>query len=167
MGYRGRLIWPVMAKIQQLDTAATKANTGTQPSGYDRIFREPVKFESGGDSRIYRDPIMLPCQYRDRNRGPYEELEQFSDGRVLRYKLLVILHYQDLESRGLVDSKGRTVFQVSDKLLSLHEQDGSLIREYDETPLFCVHLQDRSFGLSGLKRNLVMLYFDDRDTASA
>lgn len=167
MSYRGRLIWPVRAKIEQLDTAATKANAGTQPSGYDRFFREPVKFESGGDSRVYRDPVMVPCQVKDRTSGPYDKLEQFPDGRALRYNIRLLLHYTYLEANGLVDGAGRCTFQPSDRLLSLYENDGTtLIREYALTPLYCVHVQDRSFGLSGLKRNLVMLYFDDRDIAS-
>jgi len=167
MPYRGRLIWPVRAKIEQLDTAATKANPGTQPSGYDRIFREPVKFEAGGDSRVYRDPVMVPCQFKDRASGPYDKLEQFPDGRVLRFRLRLLFHYRDLEMMGLVDGEGRCAFQPSDRLCALYENDGTtLIRTFNETPLYCVHVQDRSFGLSALKRNLVMLYFDDRDTAS-
>lgn len=167
MGYRGRLIWPIRAKIEQLDTAATKANAGTAPSGYDRFFREPVKTASGGDSRVYRDPVMLPCQFKDRSEGPYSKLEQFPDGRVLRFRVKLLFHYIDLEMQGFVDSEGRCSFQPSDRLLSLYENDGTtLIRSFDAPELYCVHVQDRSFGLSGLKRNLVMLYFDDRDTTS-
>lgn len=163
MSYRGRLIWPMQARIERLDTASTQATAvAGQPAGYDRIFREPVKVSPGVDARQYMPAIAVACQVKTEG-GAYRRAEQMPGGRELEYDVKIALHYQDLELRGLVGADGTTVFQPSDRLVSIYRTDGvTLIQSFASAPLYCVHVQDRSLGLSGLTRNLVMLYFKDR-----
>jgi len=167
MAYRGRLIWPMQARISRLNTAATAANNiGGQPSGYDRIWREPVKTAAGADSRVYFPQIAIPCQART-EMGPFDKQVQLPSGRELEFKVKVTLHYADIEAAGLVGADGSAVFQPSDRLDALYRTDGvTLLRNFSDGPLYCVHVQDRSWGLSGLTRNLVMLYFDDRQESA-
>lgn len=168
MGYRGRLIWPFQCRIQRLDTAATEANPlAGQPSGYNRIWREPVRTNAGADSRVYKSEVALPCQVRT-EMGPYDKQLQLPGGRELEFKIKLTLHYNDLTMcGGLVDATGAVVFQPSDKLRAIYKKDGTtLVRDFTSNPLFLVHVQDRSWGLSGLERNLVMLYFNDRRKGS-
>jgi hypothetical protein len=162
MGYRGRLIWPCQARIERLDTSATKANAiASQPSGYDRIFREPVKTATT-DARVYLSPVAVACQVRTES-GPHDKQVQLPGGRELEYKIKLTLHYRELELAGLLKPNGTAIFQPSDRLQSIYKTDGvTLLRDFSTFPLYCVHVQDRSWGLDDLSRNLVMLYFDDR-----
>lgn len=167
MNYRGRLIWPSQARISRLNTAATAANTLGQPSGYDRITREPVRTTAGADSRVYFPPVALPCQVQPKM-GQYDELRQYPAGRELEFKMHILLHYPDLEMAGLLKPNGSSIFQPSDRLDAIYRADGvTLLRSFEDNPLFCVHVQDRSFGLDGLNRNLVLLYFNDRVEGAA
>jgi len=163
MGYRGRLIWPAQARIERLDTASTKENAlAFQPSGYDRIFREPVRTADGTDSRVYMPAVAIPCQVRT-EMAAFDRQFQMPGGRELEFRIMLTLHYKDLEVRGLIAPNGGCVFQPSDRLDSIYTADGACLqRSFADAPLFCTHVQDRSWGLSGLSRNLVMLYFNDR-----
>lgn len=159
--YRGRLIWAFQARIERLDTAATDANAiGGQAAGYDRIFREPVTNTAGVGARIYSSPIAVTCQVRSKK---FDEVVTLPGGRELEFDLRTLLHYEELEAAGLIGADGSTVFKPSDRLMSIYKTDGvSLRRDFSANPLFCVHVQDRGWGLSGLDRNLVRLYWKDR-----
>lgn len=164
MGYRGRLIWPCQARIERLDTAATKANAiGSQPSGYNRIFREPVTRASDGtDSRVYSAPLALHCQVTT-EKDKYDELVQLPGGRELEFDIRTTLHYQEIEDSGLLAPNGSINLKPSDRLKAIYKRDGvTLLRDFADNPLYLVHVQDRSFGLDDLNRNLVMLYWKDR-----
>lgn len=162
MGYRGRLIWPFKATIERIDTSSTSANAlASQPAGYDRIFREPVKTDTT-DSRVYFPADLISCQVRT-ELGPYEKAVQMPGGRELDFDVRLALHYSELEMMGLVNADGTSKFQAGDKLTAIYKRDGvTLKRDFSSSPLFCVHVPDRSWGLSGLDRNLLMLYFKDR-----
>jgi hypothetical protein len=153
----------MQARIKQLDTASTKANAiGGQVSGYDRIFREPVRSSAGADSRVYSSEYALPCQVIS-ERGGYDKLAQLPGGRELEFDLRTALHYADLEAAGLCTANGSTSFKPGDRLCSIYRADGTTkLRDFDANPLYLVHVQDRSFGLDGLTRNLVLLYWEDR-----
>lgn len=162
MGYRGRIIWPFYATIERLDTLQTSVNTvAGQPSGYDRVFREHVRTETE-DARVYMEADSVKCQVST-ELGPHDKLKQMPAGRDLEFDVRLTLHYFDLECDGLVNDDGTCVFQPSDRLTGIYLNDGeTLRRDFSEAPLYCVHVQDRSWGLSGLERNLVHLYFKDR-----
>lgn len=161
MGYRGRLIWPVQARIERLDTGATKANAiGGQASGYDRHFREPVKTSSGADSRVYLSPIALACQVTT-EKGDYEKQVQLPGGLDLSFDIRTTMHYGELELAGLLAANGSVAFKPADRLVQIYKSDGTtLLRDFSDSPLYLVHMQDRSWGLDNLSRNLVMLYWE-------
>jgi len=163
MAYRGRLIWPMQARIKRLDTASTKANAiGGQASGYDRIFREPVRTSTGTDSRVYTSELAFPCQVIS-ERGAFDKLAQLPGGRELEFDLRTALHYSDIEAAGLSAPNGGTLLKPGDRLCSIYRADGTTkLRDFDDNPLYLVHVQDRSFGLDGLTRNLLLLYWEDR-----
>ena len=163
MGYRGRLIWPAQARIERYDPAATKANAiGGQPSGFDRHFREPVRNSAGDDARVYAAPIAIPCQVTT-EKDKYDELVTIPGGRELEIDVRTTCHYGQLESDGLISATGSVVFQPSDRLASIYKKDSiTLLRDFTSNPLYLIHVQDRSWGLDDLSRNLVMLYWADR-----
>lgn len=163
MPYRGRLIFPMRATISRLNTEATAAATVGGLDGYDRIFREPVEDELGVDARTYLDPVVVNCQVQT-ERSPFEKLAQTASGREVQFKIRLCLHYFELESAGLIAENGSSVFQPGDRLDTIHTQTGTLLRNFEPEYLFLVHTQDRSFGLSGGTRNLLLLYFDSRNT---
>ncbi len=160
--YRGRLIWPCLATISRINTPSTEANAiGGQPRGYDRVWREPVETSEGEDSRVYFPPDVVQCQVRSEF-GAYDKEDPYPDGRRLQYQLKIILHYKELEHKQLIGPDGGSVFQPSDRLDFVHRTNGQLLKDFTKSPLYCIQAQDRSFGLDGLNRNLLMLYFDDR-----
>ncbi len=163
MGYRGRLIWPMQARIERYDPAATKANAiGGQVSGFDRHFREPVRNATGSDARIFKAPIAIPCQVTT-EKDKYDDLVTLPGGRELKFGVRTTCHYEQLESDGLLGPTGSVVFQPSDRLASIYKRDSiTLLRDFSSNPLYLIHVQDRSWGLDGLERNLVMLYWADR-----
>lgn len=150
------------AAIAQLDTAATASNAlAGEPSGYDRVFREPVNTDAGS-SLVYKPPVMVPCQVQTEV-APWGQLRQWPGGREIDYDMRIALHYADLETRGLVRPDGYAVFQPSDILVGVYRSDGvTMLHDFSARPLYCEHVRDRSWGLSGLHRNLVVLYFKDR-----
>ena len=172
MSYRGRLIWPFLCDISSLDTAATAAfpGTGGVVGGYDPDFREPVMVDQGPtlpDVSARQDRIRqhIPCQVHP-ERGNYNALNQKLSGSDKNFSLRLIFHYIDLECMGLVDSDGRPLLRLNDRLLVIRQQAGSVVRDFCDHQLYATEVQDRSFGLSGLQRNLVMVTFEDREASS-
>ena len=172
MSYRGRLIWPFAVDIARLDTAATlaAAGTGGVTAGYDPDFREPVTLDAGPnnpdtDTRQEITVSLLPCQVHP-ERGNYEALQMMLSGAVKQYNLRLVFHYLDLETRSLVDTDGSSLLKINDRLVAIRRNDGTLVADFSARPLYVTQAQDRSFGLSGLQRNLLMLTFEERETSS-
>lgn len=174
MGYRGRLIWPFIVRIAPLDRAATAADpdgVGGVESGYDDVFREPRQLaeeasQEGRDARVEGELIDLPCQIEDQ---AWDQLRMMRSGAAMQIEMVIVFHYSNLELRGFIDHTGTaTVPRVGDRLVSIHKQvDMSLIQEVPNPPgLYCVEAQPRSYGLSGLDRNLLVCTFRERQTAS-
>lgn len=170
-GYRGRLIFPFSCTIARLDTAATLANTGGAifDEGFDHVFREP-QVVPGSDNldtstRVEALVELVPCQIHN-ERGPLNQLNAMLGGNSPTSKLMLVFHYIDLETRALVDTDGSAVFKVNDRLVSLSTNMGVLIRDFEADPVYATHVQDRSFGLSGLQRNLLAVTFERRDTSA-
>lgn len=170
MSYRGRLIWPFTVDIARLDTAATAAEAGVGyvTGGYDPDFKEPVMLDQGPgspDVSTRQETLVeqVPCQVHP-EKGKYDGLDMTLSGAEMKFQLRLILHYVDLEARSLIDSDGSALFKVNDRLVAIRQFDGTLVRDFSNKPLYITEVQDRSFGLSGLQRNLVMLTFEDRDS---
>lgn len=171
-GYRGRLIFPFQCSIARLDTAATLANTagGAFPGGgYDHVFREP-QVVAGADNlddsaRVEAVVEAVPCQVVT-GKGPFGQLQQMLGGTVHKVKIMLVFHYVQLEALDLVDADGSAVFKVNDRLVSISRSDGTVMRDFEAAPLYATHVEDRSFGLGGLQRNLLAVTFEHRDTSS-
>lgn len=170
--YRGRLIWPFVARIARLDPAGTDAAVSPD-AGFDDVFREPRQVEAPGvqqgvDARAELTPLDLPCQVEDES---WERLRMLRSGASSQLEVLLVFHYRDLELRGLVDAGTGTALApaVGDRLVSIHRSpDLSIVQAVPTPPgLFCVEAQPRSFGLSGLSRNLLVCTFRERARGSA
>lgn len=165
MGYRGRLIKPVLARLYLLDTAATAANAGDFPYGYDPIYKEPVKNEDGTTSRKEEDYIDLRCQVRGQI-GDYARLNMGGSGHHAEFDVVLIFFRADLEKKGLIDTaSGESVLRVNCRLDSLRFLNGHLMRAYSRPELFCTEVQDRGVGFNNMI-NLVQLRFNERETTT-
>lgn len=170
MGYRGRLIWPFIAEIARLDTAGTEAlppPTGHQGdgSGMDKDFREPNL--QGADpvgvvGRAESTVINMPCQVEDEE---FETLRQQTQGNVPTSRVSLAFHAIDLEKQGLIDANGNANIRVNSRLNRiLLSKDNSLVWKPPNPPgLFLTAIRPASFGLSGLKRNLFLSVWEDRE----
>ena len=161
MGYRGRLISPMSAIVAFYDTAATEANGGPFPSGYDPVFREPVKKADGSETRQFVTHT-LDCQLETEG-DRFDQLQMRNTGDDGATEVKLVFHFQDLEDNLLVDAAGRATIVKGSKLLQVFDQLGNEIDDYGERELVVVEAQPRSAGLSGGQRNLLLVTFRERD----
>lgn len=176
MGYRGRLIWPFTARIARHDPASTATDpdgAGDLESGFDDVFREPVQVpetgsQIGRDARAEFEPLDLPCQVEDQ---VWEQLRMMRTGNASRAEVVLVFHFANLELLGLVDAETGTALapRVGDRLVSIHRSlDLSVVQAVPTPPgLYCEEAQPRSYGLSGLDRNLLVCTFRERERSSA
>ena len=166
---RGKLINPFLAELARLDTAATDEDpdgSGDHVSGYDDDFREPVRYsdgtEAGVDARPEMAHIYVPCQVEP---DAFDVLNMIASGDVPNAKLKLTFHYAYLEQMGLVDvATGRPLIRKNDRLVAIRECSGALVETVPNPPgLFATEPQSRAFGLSGGKRNLLVVTFEDRE----
>lgn len=171
-GYRGRLIHPFLIRIAPLDIAGTAADpdgAGALESGYDKYTREPVRVpnntQRGSSARKEKDPIDLLAQVED---AAWEALTMMRTGNSARTELTIVIHFSELEARGLVSETtgAALVPKVGDRLVSIHNREGVLIQEVPNPPgLYCMQPQPRGYGL-GESRNLLVCTFEDRATST-
>jgi len=171
MGYRGRLIWPFVARFARLDTAATAADpdgAGPLASGYDPIFREPVQVpqsgsQDGQSARQELEDLDLTVQVEDQ---AWEQLREMRTGSINAIEMTLVVHFRELEDMGLIDAGTGDALapRKGDRLKSIrHRSDLSLVQEVPTPPgLYVVEAQPRSHGLSGLRRNLLAITLRDR-----
>lgn len=169
---RGRLIFPFLADVRRLSTSLTAADpdgAGALTSGYDPDFKEPLKLPvtgggPGTTNRVEAASLLIPCQvevprFGQRNQG-------FS-GAILKGQLILVFHFNDLEVLGLIDgTTNEATLHVGDRLAAVFNADGTLSQSFARLPLFASEVQPNSFGLTSLRRNLLMVTFDQRDTGS-
>jgi hypothetical protein len=167
---RGRLINPFAAQIHRLNTLATDADpdgAGPLASGYDDVFREPVKLPAAGDEgegethRVEMDPILVPCQVE---MGSLEKTQMFFSGNSPDDSLVLVFHMQDLETLGLVDPTSKMPkLKASDRLGAIYTLEGVLVQTF-QRPLYATGMQPGGFGF-GNARNLLFGYFSSRQVA--
>ncbi len=148
---RGRLIRPLVAVIEQLDTEATRA-----AGNYDATFRTLKP----GKEPIYGAPVEVPAQVEMTS---WETRRQTQAGDVPGSKLALVFHFLDLEKAGLVVD-GRAVFRKGDRLTELRSRDGTKIEELVSSEaggLYVVEVQPAGLGLGG-RRNLLLVFFQER-----
>lgn len=171
MGYRGRLIWPVLVRLAQLDTTETAADPdvgGALTSGYDDDFREPVRLpvSGGGPGTVVRAETLsdfLPAQIEV---SRWDDRRQAFSGNLPEGSVLIVFHFSDLEERDMIDANGEAKIRVGDRLEGIYQYDDQALVQRPSIPLFAVQPQPNSFGLDGLRRNLLLLGFAPRDAGA-
>src|SRR5579859_6373306 len=169
---RGRLIFPFLASIARIDTEATEADpdgAGPLTSGYDPIFREPIKIPDltdpsqpqMTDARREHTVIQVPCQIEP---DQWELLDLMSAGRSPDTIFQVVFHYRTLERMGLVESNGEPHIRIDDRLTVISDRLGNLIRQLRPPGIYVTEVQDIGHGL-GRFRNLLLVKFQDRKQA--
>jgi hypothetical protein len=147
---RVRLVRPLLAEIAQLDTLAT-----AQAPGYDPDFQEPR-----AGARREKSPIQVPAQVEV---TVHEVLQQSMAGNVPDSRLVLVMDYEDLARRGLIDpATNETTLRVGDRLVRLLNGIGVLIETYANPPgMFLTELRP----VCGLERdrNLLLAFFNDRE----
>lgn len=171
MTARGRLIFPFIVELAQLDTAATAADpdgAGPLTSGYDDDFRTPVKVPTAGQvgttSRV-ETLVQVRAQIEP---DQMEKLAPMLSGDAAQGRFGIILHFRDLERAGLVDAvTGKPLLYKHDRITRILTTRGVLVETIPNPPgLFCVEVQSRGFGPGGA-RNLLHMLFESRDTSTA
>lgn len=172
MAYRGRLIFPFLAELHQLDTEATAQDpdgAGPLTSGYDPDFREPIRIPQPGQqlgisARVEKAPIRLECQVEP---GTFEAIQQLFSGNVPQGLMQLVFHYAELESRGLVDSaSGDAMIRTGDRLGAIYDIKNNLVQEIRNPPgLYITEAKPIGFGLNSAHphRNLLLVTLEDRE----
>ena len=168
---RGRLIFPFIVDIAQLDTAATAADpdgAGPATSGFDPWFREPIVVEPTDDTSDAGDPVRVETTVQLLAQIEPEEMdrvEMMVTGRAPAWRLTAIFHYADLEAVGMVDATtGRPLLRSpGDRLAAIrHKDTKALIEEIPRVPgLYAKEVRSIGFGL-GTSRNLLLVVFEER-----
>ena len=173
---RGRLIFPFLAELFRLDTAAMAAvdpdGPGPLEGGYDPDFKEPVVVDQDDDGigervRQEHPPVRVPCQVDTK---VFEELRMFASGNAPRSRIDLVFHFKDLERMGLVDGDtGDPLLRPGDRLGALYDKAGQLVQEVRTPPgLYVTEARPIGFGLNMARprRNLLLVAFEDRQPAA-
>lgn len=171
---RGRLIFPFLVDFEQLDTAAIEADpdgAGSLSSGYDEVFREPVKVLENPDDQVGKTVrVENTLQVRAQIESvQFERLEQMISGDSPQGRFMLVLHFRDLEKAGLVDADGLAMIRKGDRLGAIRETDGTLVQNIPDPPgLYVNELLPRGMGLSlkKPKRNLLIVTLKARDQST-
>lgn len=175
---RGRLIFPFLVELAPLDTAATESTdpdgAGPLTSGYDAMFRAPVKVLAESDdqvgvkARIEGALVQLPAQIEP---DQMEQLAMMLSGESpSSNRFRVVCHYNDLEDAGLVNVDGTPAIRKRDRLTRILDLDGNLVETIPNPPgLFIEQVMSRGWGLGGAvpTRNLLFVDFTDRAVSVA
>ena len=180
---RGRLVFPFVVELAQLDTDATKedpdgtlSDSALDPitSGYDDIYREPISIKRDQDNdgapdegdtvgEIHRvdSCIRLPAQIHPE---AFEQLQQFMTGANKNAIFELWFHYRNLEDLDLIDlDTGRPLININDRLAAIYDCEGNLVEKIPAPPgLYVTQVQSRGFSF-GQSRNLLVVTFQERE----
>ena len=170
---RGRLIFPFLADLRRLNTAAmaSAGPNGADFDGFDRDFKEPALVDRNGDGIGEREraelaPILVPCQVEPK---VFEDFRMFASGDSPRSDLSLVFHFRDLERLGLVDPEsGDALIRPNDRLAGLCDLAGQLVQAIRTPPgLYVTQALPRGFGMGRIrpKRNLLLVTFEARQLA--
>jgi hypothetical protein len=159
---RGRLIHPFRIELAQLDTAASAS---VPNGGYDPVFREPRAVPDGtltGASTRRETPLELAAQIEP---ATFNLARTAVGGQQRDARFVVVVHFQELEDRGLIDSTGQPMVRIGDRLVAVRTMEGELVMQIPTPPgLYLRETLPIGFGLGG-RRNLLQLEFVSRATA--
>ncbi len=173
---RGGLIFPFLAELHRLDTAATAASdpdaAGPLNGGYDPDFKESVLVDHNDDGlgervRLEHVPVRVPCQVEPE---AFDALRVFASGNAPRSRIDLVLHFRDLERLGLIDeSTGDALVRPGDRLGALFDVEGALVQAIRTPPgLHVIEARPLGFGLGRARpqRNLLLVSFGERQLAA-
>ena len=171
MTERGSLIFPMAVEIERIDTTGTRGS-----GGYDDTFQEPRVFAAsqlvpgipdkgaprGDVATQYLPPIIVEAQVETRD---INTLRAALTGKDNIFKIALVIHYEELEERGLIDANGNPLFRSGDRLTRILDPDThELVMVIPDPPgAYATEDEDQSFGLSGVSRNLLHITFQNRD----
>lgn len=165
---RGRLINPFKVALYLPDTVATSQDPdafGPLTSGFDSTFREPRKIPVSGqpslDARLEKPLPLLLAQVEVVS---LEKQKLLAQANAPQADLVLVFHYKDLELASLLDPiTNKPLLVVGTRLAEIrHRFSGALERGFPNPPgAFAVRVEDE-FGGWTSKRNLLKIYFKDR-----
>ena len=143
---RGRLINKMIAGFHLLDATATS---------YDEDYTEPI------GNRVDASVVEVLCQVEE----PGWYMSTFTPrGLKGEGTVSIILHFEDIESLGLLSPTGRPTINSGTKLSYIKRENGLMVEEYPEG-LYVLDVQTSSWGLSvdnDPTRNLLFLLLGAR-----
>lgn len=157
---RGRLIFPLLAEIARVDRDAMVLGApGIDPDFHEPVILAPAPDAMGPLARRELAPIRVPCQIEPES---LEALHMTGAGDEPQSRVQLVLHFRDLEQRGLIDaSTGRAAIAPGDRVSGFYDQAGALIEAVD---LYVVEARPLAFGFGLLRprRNLLLLVLEPR-----
>lgn len=147
-----------------LDAVATRAQTDGPAitSGYDDDFREIVVVSTPNriSERQEQDSIFIPSQVED---PVFDQLQQFSAGNLVDFKMTLVWARKDLECAGLlVPDTGECLVRSSDRLVSIRDKCMNVVHAIRTPPgLYVVEVRPL-FGLAQ-RKDLYLVTLDDRE----
>lgn len=168
---RGRLIFPFQVELGLLDTvqmAADPDGPGGFTSGYDDVFREPVKITPSVGSKPGK---LLRRERRVRFFAQVEDdidsfMEQLASGNSPQNMLGLVFHFEELEAKGAVEAvSGDPIIKAPGaRLITINDhRNGQLIKRYDDDPgYWATEAKSMGYGI-GPYRNLLLVVFQERD----
>lgn len=154
------LIFPMLATIERIDTAATAAVNppGEPSSGYDRDLREPYPYISGTsivDTRRYMTAFDIPVQVEFKK---FEEIREEFSGDSPDSNMILVLHHMHLEALGLLSS-GRCLIEKGSRISGLKSRLGAQsLTPRSPLYIFEVRPDSQGFGPSGFDLELVFTH---------
>lgn len=159
---RGRLIHQFTLELAQLDTQATEE---VPEGGYDPVFSEPRLVDDGtqtGASSRRETKLCIDAQI---DPATFNAARTLAGGRVREARVTCLVHYRDLERRGLIDPTGSPMIRVGDRLAAVRDRDDNVVMSVANPPgLYLRSTLPRSFGYGG-KVNILELEFTSRSQA--
>lgn len=159
MGYRGRLIFPFLVEMFQLDLQDMGEGASLDPD-YEEPILVPTEDGKGEPDRREMPAIRIPGQIEPDsfNRQTMRELGDTKAG-----VFAVTFHFQDLEQRRLVDMEtGIAMIRPGDRMGAVYDMGGTLVQQFPDPPgMYVTEATPTGFGLGG-KRNLLLVRLQSR-----
>lgn len=160
MSRRGRLIFPILVTVKQLDVATMRTATD-----YDDVLREPELSASAdrlGTKKRTETTIDVPCQLEEKDAS--EKLTMMAQGDAPSTQLHITFHVDDLERLGLWKEDAawgaRCSLKKNDRIEGFKDLQGRQLFKVPENPgLFITEV--RPTGMMGTQ-NLVLCVVNDR-----
>jgi hypothetical protein len=157
---RGRLIFPLFADVRRVDRDAMVLGA----PDVDPDFHEPRILAAEPDDvgvRARREllGVRVPCQVEPES---FEALSMVGAGNEPQSRVQLVLHFRDLEERGLVEpATGRALVLPGDRVTGFYDGAGALVQQAN---LYVTEARPTGFGFGLLRprRNLLLVVLEAR-----